>query len=93
VPSRKKGVEQVPMRKQVCIIPFRRDYLIRFNEMEESPLEIIESVDMMRILEHGGKVRMVPTSARTWSVDTPEDLAHVEKLMTGDPLMKLYQKK
>ena len=93
VPSRKKGVEQVPMRKQVCIIPFRRDYLIRFNEMEESPLEIIESVDMMRILEHGDKVRMVPTSARTWSVDTPEDLAHVEKLMTGDPLMKRYQKK
>ena len=70
IPSRKKGADKVPMRKQVCIIPFRRDYLIRFNEMEESPLEICESVDMMRILEHGEKVRMVPTDARTWSVDT-----------------------
>ena len=59
IPSRKKGVDKVPMRKQVCIIPFRRDYLLHFNEMEESPLEIIESVDMMRILEHGDKVRMV----------------------------------
>ncbi len=90
VPSRKKGVTEVPMRKQVCIIPFRRDYLIEFNAMEESELEIIESVDMMRILEHGGKVRMVPTPFKTWSVDTPEDLARVEKLMTGDELMRRY---
>lgn len=90
IPSRRKGVTEVPMRKQVCIIPFRRDYLLEFNAMEESPLEIIESVDMMRILEHGGKVRMVPTSFRTWSVDTPEDLVRVERLMTGDELMTRY---
>lgn len=90
IPSRKKGVDKVPMRKQVCIIPFRRDYLLRFNEMEESPLEICESVDMMRIIEHGGKVRMVPTDRRTFSVDTPEDLARVESLMRDDLLMKEY---
>ncbi len=90
IPSRKKGVSDVPMLKQVCIIPFRRDYLLEFNAMEESQLEIIESVDMMRILEHGGKVRMVPTAFKTWSVDTPEDLARVERLMTGDELMQRY---
>ena len=92
IPSRKKGADTVPMRKQVCIIPFRRDYLLRFNEMEESPLEICESVDMLRILEHGEKVRMVPTDARTWSVDTPEDLARVTRLMEGDALMREYAK-
>lgn len=90
IPSRKKGADKVPMRKQVCVIPFRRDYLLEFNEMDESPLEIYESVDMMRVLEHGGKVRMVPTSARTWSVDTPQDLAHVEKAMRDDDLMQEY---
>ena len=90
IPSRKKGSDKVPMRKQVCIIPFRRDYLLRFNEMEESPLEIYESVDMLRILEHGEKVRMVPTGARTWSVDTPEDLARVARLMESDDLMAAY---
>ncbi|MDR1856661.1 MAG: 3-deoxy-manno-octulosonate cytidylyltransferase [Desulfovibrio sp.] len=92
IPSRRKGADKVPMRKQVCIIPFRRDYLLRFNEMAESPLEIYESVDMLRILEHGGKVRMVPTSCRTWSVDTPEDLARVARLMEGDPLVREYGK-
>lgn len=90
IPSRKKGATKVPMLKQVCIIPFRRDYLLQFNEMEESPLEIYESVDMLRILEHGGKVRMVPTNARTWSVDTPEDLARVTRLMEDDDLMASY---
>ncbi|MCR4666577.1 MAG: 3-deoxy-manno-octulosonate cytidylyltransferase [Desulfovibrio sp.] len=90
IPSRKKGSDKVPMRKQVCIIPFRRDYLLRFNEMEESPLEIYESVDMMRILEHGEKVRMVPTACKTWSVDTPEDLARVARLMRNDEIMLRY---
>lgn len=93
IPSRKKGSDKVPMRKQVCIIPFKRDYLLKFNEMKESPLEIYESVDMMRILEHGGKVHMVPTTAKTWSVDTPQDLAHVEKMMASDDLMEKYSSK
>lgn len=91
IPSRKKGADKVPMRKQVCIIPFRRDYLLKFNAMDESPLEIYESVDMMRILEHGEKVRMVPVNAKTWSVDTPQDLAHVQEAMKDDDLMCKYK--
>jgi 3-deoxy-manno-octulosonate cytidylyltransferase (CMP-KDO synthetase) len=92
VPSRRKGVTEVPMMKQVCIIPFRRDYMIKFNNMPETPLERIESVDMMRILEHGDKVRMVPTDAETLSVDTTGDLERVIALMKDDDLMKSYLK-
>ena len=90
IPSLKKGATKVPMRKQVCIIPFRRDYLLKFNNLSESPLEIYESVDMLRILEHGDKVRMVPTTAETFSVDTPADLEHVRTLMQHDTLMQGY---
>ena len=92
IPSRKKGTPHVPMHKQVCIIPFRRDYLLKFNAMSESPLEIIESVDMMRILEHGEKVRMVPTDKRTLSVDTQEDLERVREMMKDDALRISYTK-
>jgi len=77
IPSRKKGASRVPMLKQVCIIPFQRDFLLRFNELEPTPLEIIESVDMMRCLEHGYPVKMIPTNHPMKSVDTPEDLADV----------------
>lgn len=90
IPSRKKGVTDVPMKKQVCIIPFRRDYLLKFNSLPETPLEIIESVDMMRILENGDTVRMVPITERTLSVDTPEDLRRVVALMENDTLRKEY---
>jgi len=91
VPSRKKGINDVPMFKQVCIIPFKRDYLIKFNSMPETPLEQIESVDMMRILEHGENVHMVMTDEDTLSVDTPQDLERVVEMMRHDDVMKLYQ--
>ncbi|GBL32937.1 3-deoxy-manno-octulosonate cytidylyltransferase [Methylophilaceae bacterium] len=80
IPTRSK-VSEVPMCKQVCIIPFRRDYLIEYTKLEPTTLEILESVDMMRILEHGMKVRMVPTKHETYAVDTPADLKKIENLM------------
>lgn len=86
IPSRKKGVLDVPMKKQVCVIPFTRDFLLQYNTMEPTPLEIIESVDMMRILENGMKVKMVPTVYKTKAVDTKEDLARVVVMMLKDPL-------
>lgn len=92
IPSRKKGVENVPMYKQVCIIPFRRDFLLMFNALEVTPLEAVESIDMLRVLEHGYKVKMIHTNICSYSVDTPEDLAQVEVLMKDDRLTKKYLK-
>ena len=90
IPSRKKGAVEVPMLKQVCVIPFRRDFLLKFNELEPTPLEIIESIDMNRVLEHGYKVKMVMEDFETYSVDTPEDRDRVEQAMKNDPLTKKY---
>jgi len=73
----------VSMTKQVCIIPFRRDFLLEYTSMDPTPLEIAESVDMMRVLEHGLKIRMVPTEYKTYAVDTMADLQRVEQLMRG----------
>ena len=55
--------------------------------MEPTPLEIIESVDMMRILENGEKVKMVPTKYITKCV---EDLEQVEEMMKKDYLINQY---
>lgn len=90
IPSRRKGFDSVPMLKQVCIIPFRREYLLKFNETEETELEKIESVDMMRIIENGEKVHMVLTDASSLGVDTMADLKNAEEKMKGDILMKEY---
>jgi 3-deoxy-manno-octulosonate cytidylyltransferase (CMP-KDO synthetase) len=82
IPTRCK-IQHVPMGKQVCVIPFQRDYLLEYTRLAPTPLEIAESVDMMRVLEHGTPVRMALTQHSTQSVDTIEDLRKVERLMQG----------
>ena len=82
IPTRSKG-DIVPMKKQVCVIPFTRAFLLEYTELPPTPLEIAESIDMMRVLEYGMRVRMIPTKHQTFAVDTKEDLVKVEKLMKG----------
>jgi 3-deoxy-manno-octulosonate cytidylyltransferase (CMP-KDO synthetase) len=83
-------LDHTPWFKQVCIIPFTGASLARFAALEQTPLEKAESIDMLRFLENGDAVRMVETHHATHSVDTPEDLALVESLMAGDPLLERY---
>lgn len=71
----------IPVGKQVCVIPFKRDYLLQYTKMSPTPLEGAESIDMLRILEHGGKIHMVRTDVQTQSVDNMEDLMKVEGLL------------
>jgi 3-deoxy-manno-octulosonate cytidylyltransferase (CMP-KDO synthetase) len=79
IPTRKFG--KISIKKQVCVIPFTRDFLIEYTSLKPTPLEIAESVDMMRVLEHGLKVKMIPTKYITQAVDTLDDLKKVEELM------------
>ena len=81
IPTRKFG--NVLMKKQVCVIPFTRDFLLEYIKLAPTPLEIAESVDMMRVLEHGKKVKMVPTKYQTYPVDTKADLLRVEEIMSS----------
>lgn len=76
--------------KQVCIIPFRRKTLLEFSRLPSTPLEKLESVDMLRLLEHGYRVKMVETRFNTQAVDTQADLERVARLMEKDPLLASY---
>ncbi len=86
----KLGFMQTLTYKQVCIIPFRRTTLFDYTRLPPTPLEQLESVDMLRLLEHGYRVKMVKTEFDTQAVDTEADLARVAKLMESDPLLASY---
>ena len=88
IPTQRNGLN-VPMKKQVCVIPFTRQFLFEYQELDPTPLEIIESVDMMRVLENGFKVKMVHTDFQTSAVDTPQDLVRIEALMTSDSFKRI----
>jgi 3-deoxy-manno-octulosonate cytidylyltransferase (CMP-KDO synthetase) len=94
IPTRHlQGFNQISAFKQVCIIPFTHAGLEAFTRLPSTPLEEAESIDMLRFIEHGYKVKMVETSFSTHAVDTPADLKNVEKLMMTDPLTRTYIKK
>lgn len=90
IPSKRKGERDGPMQKQVCVIPFKRNFLLMFNQMHETVLEKIESIDMLRVLENGYKVRMIYSETPSFSVDTEHDLDNVINKMKDDQLMKAY---
>ena len=92
IPSPWKGIKNLTMYMQTGIIAFRREALLKFNKMNETILEQTESVDMNRVIEMGGSIRMVATEFKTIGVDTPQELKDSEKLMENDSTLTRYQK-
>ena len=58
--------------------------------MDQTPREIIESVDMNRLIDNDIPIRMVLIDEITFSVDTKSDLKKVNRLMMGDKFRKQY---
>lgn len=85
------GYEDAPVYHQVCVIPFEREFLFKFASMEETMLEQVESIDMLRLLENGYDVQLVKNQRETYPVDTPKDHEKVNALMADDALFKQYK--
>jgi 3-deoxy-manno-octulosonate cytidylyltransferase (CMP-KDO synthetase) len=62
---------------------YRRATLARLARLPPTPLERSEALEQLRALEHGIRIRCVRTAFRSVSVDTPEDLARAEALLSG----------
>lgn len=66
--------------KHIGIYAYRRDFLLTFAKMEPTPLEQAESLEQLRALENGCKIRVIKSSCRFVGVDTAEDLELVNKI-------------
>jgi 3-deoxy-manno-octulosonate cytidylyltransferase (CMP-KDO synthetase) len=69
--------------KHVGVYVFRREFLFKFATSRQGVLERIESLEQLRALEYGHKIKVVRTRRPTIAVDTPEDLRKAEIIMTG----------
>ena len=74
IPANKQlGFEKA--MKQVCIYAYPRDVLLTFGSLKEkTPLESIEDLEILRLLELGYEVKMIEVSDSSIAVDTPYDL-------------------
>ena len=60
--------------KHIGVYAFRKEALLAFYHMEETPLEAAEKIECIRYLEVGRRIKMVETDRLTIGIDTPEDL-------------------
>jgi 3-deoxy-manno-octulosonate cytidylyltransferase (CMP-KDO synthetase) len=71
-------------RKHVGLYAYRREALLRFAAFPPSPLEEAESLEQLRALHHGMRIRVVAMEGRSGvAVDTPQDLERVRAMMAG----------
>lgn len=73
--------EAAEPKKHIGIYAYRRDFLLAFPNMPPTPLEKAESLEQLRALENGYRIIMVETTFSPTSVDTPEDLDRVRKIL------------
>ena len=81
----------VPEMLKMCfIVPFRKNFLLRFASWGPTPLEGIEYNEYLRVLEHGIKMKAVNIEGAKISVDTPADFEEARKLMASDLIKARY---
>jgi 3-deoxy-manno-octulosonate cytidylyltransferase (CMP-KDO synthetase) len=69
--------------KHIGVYVFRREFLFKFATSRQGVLERIESLEQLRALEYGHKIKVVRARRPTIAVDTEEDLRKAEIIMTG----------
>ena len=74
---------EAPVYRQTGIMALGTDLLARFDHLPVGPLELAESVDMLRLLESGIPIRAVVADSPTIGVDRPEDIARVERALAA----------
>ena len=89
IPSNSRSNDD-EMLKAYHIIPFKKDFLLKYSNWEPTRLEKIEFNEYLRILEKGYEIKAVEVSSAAISVDTKEDLDIVEKQMKTDEFFHLY---
>lgn len=67
--------------QHIGLYAYRRDFLARYAALAPTPLEQTESLEQLRVLEHGFAIQMVEVAQAPVGVDTPEDLARVRALV------------
>jgi len=66
--------------KHIGIYAYKRDFLLSYAKMQPTVLEQTESLEQLRALENGYKIKVIATDFQFVGVDTPEDLAEVNRL-------------
>jgi len=82
IPYPRNG-EYAQYYKHIGLYGYRRDFLLKYIELPQTPLEMAESLEQLRALGHGYRIKVVEVASETVGVDTPEDLERVRQILAN----------
>lgn len=74
----------VPVYHHMGLYAFRRDFLLLYPTLSRSPLSEAESLEQLRAMEHGYKIRVCLTEHRTLEINTPEEYERAQQFVYGE---------
>ena len=76
--------------RQTCVMAFRGDFLQQFCKMPQSNLELVEGIDMLRLIQNDYPIASGIIDDATYPVDVPEDIKKIEAVLSKDKWFKKY---
>lgn len=73
-----------PVYNHIGLYAFRRDFLLHYRTLPQTPLEKIEALEQLRALEHGYKIHVCLTETSTLEINTPEEYAEAQHFVYAD---------
>jgi len=83
IPYERKPLEGRHIYGHVGLYGYTKDFLLKFASLEPTPLEKAESLEQLRALEHGYRIKMVEVADRPLGVDTWGDLERVREIVAS----------
>lgn len=84
--ERSEWLASFPFVKHIGLYAYRRDVLRQITKLPQSPLEIAESLEQLRWLQNGYRIKVGLTDVETVGIDTPEDLQRAEEFLQKQKL-------
>jgi 3-deoxy-manno-octulosonate cytidylyltransferase (CMP-KDO synthetase) len=75
IPYPRQRNQKLPVLHHMGLYAYRRDFLLEYTQLPQTPLEKTELLEQLRALEHGYNIKVTETTHRTFEINTPEELA------------------
>ncbi|MCR5269471.1 MAG: 3-deoxy-manno-octulosonate cytidylyltransferase [Prevotella sp.] len=79
--EQKEWIKHFPFIKHIGLYAYRREVLSEITKLPQSPLELAESLEQLRWLQNGYRIKVGLTDVETVGIDTPEDLQRAEQFI------------
>lgn len=84
IPYFRQAQTNVPVYHHIGLYAYRRDFLLKYSQLPQTPLEKTESLEQLRALEHGHSIRVCLTETGTLEINTPDEYQRAQSFIYED---------